>query len=159
MAVGVATLNLGAGNKPMASSDERTVVNHDLVKHRPEIAVAHNLDCLPWPWEDSTFDLIIASAVLEHLRLSLVETLDECWRILRPGGHLHLKVPHWQHDNSYADPTHRWHCSLRTFDYFDPDTKLGRGYGFYTSRKWRIVKPAQLNDVKSSIIATLEVRK
>lgn len=134
-------------------------VNHDLSKHAPFVDAVADLNLTPWPWADESFDLIHASAVLEHLRLSLVESLDECWRILRPGGQLHAKVPYWQHDNSHADPTHRWHFSLRSFDYFDPTTKLGSQYGFYTDRKWKLVKPAALNREASSIIATLQVRK
>ena len=147
-------LNLGAGNKIMPEA-----VNHDLLKHRPEIAVAHDLEERPWPWPDNAFALIIAASVFEHLRLTLVEAMDECWRLLRPGGRIRVKLPHWQHDNSYADPTHRWRYSLRSLDYFDPATKLGSEYGFYTARKWKIVEPAGLNKQSTSLIALLEVRK
>ncbi len=152
-------LHLGAGNRPIAAAEGEEVVNHDRTKHRPEIVVAWDLNDLPWPWPDASFDLIIACTVLEHLRITLVESLNECWRILRPGGRLHVKVPHWQHENSYTDPTHYWRFSLQTFDLFDPATRYGADYGFYTERKWRTIKPAHLNPSKSSIIAVLEVRK
>lgn len=146
-------LNLGTGNDVIADA-----VNHDRVKHRPEIQVVHDLDVLPWPWADQSFDLIVARSVFEHLKLTLVESLDECWRILKPGGHLFVKVPHWQSDVAYRDPTHRWQFSVHSFDVFDPETEYGRDYGFYTERKWRIVK-VELNKAQSSILATLEVRK
>ena len=156
----VRVLNLGCGHRPLPAKPGQEVANHHLTKHRPEIAVTHDLNDLPWPWDDNSFDYIEASAVLEHLRITLIESLGECWRILRPEGLLHLKVPYWQHDNAFADPTHYWHFSLRTFDYFDPDTKLGRQYGFYRgSRPWKIVKPTTLNRGGSSIIASLRVRK
>jgi SAM-dependent methyltransferase len=129
------------------------------VKHRPEVDVVHDLNDLPWPWEDSSFDLIIACAVLEHLKLNLVESLNECWRILAPGGRVHLKLPYWKADSSYDDPTHYWHFSLGSFDQFDPATKRGRQYTFYTERKWRIVKPAFLNPGQTSVIVLMEVRK
>ena len=147
-------LNLGAGNYIWKGA-----VNHDLRKHRPEIDVTHDLNVLPWPWADSSFDHIASSSVFEHLTIDLVMALDECWRILRPGGTLRVKVPHWKHDNAYADPTHRWRYSLRVFDAFNPDTKLGRELGFYTDRRWKFIAAPKLNDQKSSIIATLEVRK
>jgi len=90
--------------------------------------------------------------------MTLIESVNECWRILRPGGQLRLKVPHWQHDNAYADPTHRWRFSMRSFDVFVPDTKLGKELGFYTERKWQILE-VRLNKERSGVIATLEVRK
>ncbi len=155
-----AILNLGCGNKLLVAKRGETVVNHDRTAHRPEVDVVHDLNDLPWPWEDNSFDLIVACAVLEHLRLTLIESVGECWRVLRPGGRLHVKVPYWQHDNSYADPTHYWRFAPQTFDLFDPETKYGGQYGFYAGlRRWKLVTPAHLNPGKSSIIALLEVRK
>lgn len=153
-------LNLGCGDKFPVLGEGDVLVNHDRLKHRPEVDVVWDLDNLPWPWPDESFDFLVACAVLEHLRITLVESLAECWRILGPGGLLHLKVPYWHHENAYADPTHYWHFSLQTFNFFDPQTKLGRQYGFYRDRRpWKIVKPARLNEAGSSIIATLQVRK
>lgn len=144
------TLNLGAGNKPL-----KDTINHDRIKHRPEITVAHDLNVLPWPWPDSSFDRIIAHSVFEHLDIDLVQALNECWRILRPGGSLQVKVPHWQHDNAYADPTHRWRYSLRSFDVFLPTTALGQEHSFYTERKWQLLKGPKLNKARSSMFVTL----
>ncbi len=152
-------LNLGAGNKIMLAKEGETVVNHDLICYRPEIDIAYDLNILPWPWPDNSFDLITASAVLEHLKLNLVESLNECWRILRPGGLVHLKLPYWKADGSYCDPTHYWVFTLGSFDQFDPDTKRGQDYSFYTNRKWKIIKPAYLNKQNTSIIVLMEVRK
>jgi len=151
---GAAQLNLGAGNHIWKGA-----VNHDLTIHRPEIDVAHDLNDMPWPWPDNSFAQISASSVFEHLTIDLVQALDECWRILRPGGKLRVKVPFWKHDNAYADPTHRWHYSLRSFNVFLPSTKLGKELLFYTSRKWRAIKGPLLNDQKSSIIVMLGVSK
>jgi len=148
-------LNLGAGNKLVKGA-----VNHDLYRHRPEIDVAHDLNILPWPWEDESFDLIVACAVLEHLWINLIESVNECWRILRPGGVLHMKLPYWNHANSYRDPTHYWQFDLGTCDLFDPDTKYGRNYKFYHQlHQWRIIKRAELNKAGSSFALKMQVRK
>lgn len=147
-------LNLGAGNKLIAGA-----VNYDRVKHRPEIDVAHDLNVMPWPWADESFDHIVARAVLEHLDRDLVQSLDECWRILRPGGLLSIKLPYWKSDNSYLDPTHRWFYTLGSLDQFDPATERGTQYAFYTTRHWKIVKGPKLNDAQTSIFWTLRVRK
>lgn len=147
-------LNLGAGNEIIGNA-----VNHDKIKHRAEIAVAWDLNKLPWPWPDNSFDQIVAKAVLEHLKLNLIESLDECWRLLRTGGQIFIKLPHWQSDISHQDPTHYWYFSLGSLDQFDPDTKRGKLYSFYTDRKWKILEPVVLNKAQSSIIAKLGVRK
>lgn len=147
-------LNLGCGNTPKGNA-----VNHDRIKHRPEVDVAHDLNVLPWPFADESFDTIVARSVLEHLEIDLVASLSECWRILRPRGHVFLKLPYWRSDVSYQDPTHRWFFTLKSFDQFDPDTERGREYGFYTERKWRICAPPALNHSESSVIVRMEVRK
>jgi ubiquinone/menaquinone biosynthesis C-methylase UbiE len=131
------TLNLGAGNRIAQGA-----INHDVWAHRPEINSTHDLNVLPWPWPDDAFKHIEAWAVLEHLQITLIESLGECWRVLRPGGMLRVKLPFWNVDQSYADPTHRWFFSLRVLDIFDPDTPRGKEYSFYTERKWRITRAA-----------------
>ena len=154
-------LNLGAGYKPVTPVDGGIVVNHDLTldPERPYVTVAHDLNDLPWPWEDNSFDLIVACAVFEHLRNTLIDTVNECWRILRPGGVLHMKLPYWDSDTSYRDPTHYWRFSLRTCDLFDPDTKYGHDYRFYPTQKWKIIQPAKLNNAGTSFAIKMRVRK
>jgi len=153
-------LNIGCGNKLVPAGEGDIVVNHDRVKHRPEIDVVWDLNDLRWPWPDNSFDSIVACAVLEHLRITLIESLGECWRILAPGGRVRVKVPWWRADAAYQDCTHYWVFSTGVFDQFDPTTKRGLQYQFYEGwRPWRIVKSAHLNPEHTSVICTLEVRK
>lgn len=146
-------LNLGAGNKLIDGA-----VNHDQVKHRPEIDIVWDLNVLPWPWKDESFDFVVVRAVLEHLQMTLFQSMDECWRLLRPGGKVYLKIPYWRHDHSFADPSHYWQFSLETVHFFDPETRIGRAYQFYPHRKWKIIKGPRLNNSKSSIHCTLRKR-
>ena len=147
-------LNLGAGNHLATNA-----VNHDLIKHRPEIDVAWDLNELPWPWEDGAFDLVLASSVFEHLEIDLLTALNECWRILRPGGQARIKIPYWEHRNAYSDPTHRRPpYDFSVFDAVDPDTKHGKELGYYTERKWKVLKVSS-NKERSAVIGLLEVRK
>jgi SAM-dependent methyltransferase len=113
--------------------------NHDLTKHRPEIDVTHDLNILPWPWPDNSFDEIQLVSVAEHLRLTLIETLNECWRILTPGGKLILKFPLWSTPTAHDDPTHRWWWSERVIEVFDLSTKYGQDHPYYTPLKWKIL--------------------
>lgn len=144
-------INLGCGDVP-----EDGFINHDRVKHAAYVAVVWDLDVLPWPWLDECASRIIAKSVLEHLKLSLIESVNECWRIMAPGGFLFVKLPLWNHPVTHQDPTHRWSFSERVFEYFDPTTPLGKQYGFYTPFKWRITAPPAVNSGKSSLSVTLQ---
>jgi len=152
------TLCLGCGNWPVRESD---AVNHDLRLDpaRPWVTVAHDLNEMPWPWEDNAFDLVVARAVFEHLRITLAESLAETWRILRPEGMLYVKLPYWAHESSYTDATHRWVFGLAIFEQFDPETRRGAQYSFYRWPPWKIVQPPRLNRAGTSFHAKLQVRK
>jgi SAM-dependent methyltransferase len=61
-------------------------------------------NCRPWDYEhgdaqflrglgDAAFDFVYSSHTLEHVR-DAGETLRNWWRVLKPGGHLILYVPH-----------------------------------------------------------------
>ena len=62
------------------------------------------------PLADHSVDRIYTVHVLEHL-IDYLPLLDECHRVLRVDGILHVLAPWWRHVNAVADPTH-----LRFFD-------------------------------------------
>lgn len=71
--------------------------------------VLHDLEKAPWPFEDNSFDFILANHCLEHLgetRAAWFSIIGEIYRILKPGGEMHVSVPHPRHDNFLHDPTH-----------------------------------------------------
>jgi SAM-dependent methyltransferase len=125
-------LNLGCGDNIVHG-----YINHDMFRHRPEVDVAHDLQVCPWPWADDSVEEILLLDVLEHLP-DVVPIIDECWRVLIPGGALNISVPHFEADHAWLDPTHRRGFHLDSFDYFDPHTPWGSAYPFYTQRKWRL---------------------
>ena len=155
----MSVLNLGCGNRPL-----KDATNHDRLKHRPEVAVAWDLNRLPWPWKDGEFDGIHAISVLEHLDIDLLASVNECWRILKPGGTLKCRVPYWRHETCWRDPTHRRGYTMETFDIFDVTTNIGKptAYGFYTDRKWKITHreyiymAADLTSIASSLEVVME---
>lgn len=72
----------------------------------------------PWPWEDSSVDEIVAYDVIEHLP-DKKHTLNEIWRVLKPGGRVTIQVPDCSEgDGGDCDHTHvsRWNRS--SFEYW-----------------------------------------
>jgi SAM-dependent methyltransferase len=67
---------------------------HKLTPRRQLIAEGTNLDGIP----DASYDLLLTSHVLEHIANPL-RALDEWRRVVRPGGHLLLILPH--RDNTF----------------------------------------------------------
>lgn len=66
-----------------------------------------DLDQLPWPWPDESFDTVRAVHVLEHLD-DLEGALLEVGRVLEPGGTLLVKWPIGVNEIADPDHQHRW---------------------------------------------------
>jgi len=92
-------LNLGsAGYKKegYVNVDWQSIVKPD---------VEHNLNVFPYPFKDNSFDVVEASHVLEHLDRPF-DVMRELHRILKPGGKLILKVPHFSRGMTHAEHFH-----------------------------------------------------
>ena len=133
-------LNLGCGEDIReAPGPGWLAINHDRARFGPGVDQTHDLNRLPWPWHHDSIHVLIANSVLEHLTLTLVESMNECWRILMPGGQLDVKLPLWDRAKAHLDPTHRWFVAKGWFDNFDPDRERYRRYGkLYGIMPWRI---------------------
>lgn len=133
-------LNLGCGN-----DIQKGYINHDLVKHRKEVDIIFDLNEEDWGElsRDGVilfFNEIRAWDVIEHLNNS-ISFMDNCWKLLEKDGVLDIKACGWQNPNFNVDITHKGHgFDIKSFDYFDPDTELGKEYGYYTNKKWKILE-------------------
>jgi SAM-dependent methyltransferase len=126
-------LNLGAG------TDIRPeYVNHDIAK-LPGIEVCFNLNTYPWPWEDNSFEEIVANDLIEHLDDFLL-AMNEIHRILSLGGVISLTVPYWNSCYRYIDPTHKYGFHEDTFKFFDPTSHYCQDRHYYTSARFSIEK-------------------
>ena len=57
-------------------------------------------------------------------RSDIAETLDELWRVSKPGALIHLTLPHASSSMALSrDPRPRPMLTLNTFNYYDPRTK------------------------------------
>ncbi|HVE68535.1 MAG TPA: class I SAM-dependent methyltransferase [Solirubrobacteraceae bacterium] len=96
--------------------------------------VIHELDVLPYPLDDNSFDLVIARHVLEHVAAPL-DVLAELHRVTRAGGEVSIISPHFASVTSWTDPTHRHHFSSRSFDYLLSDTE----WNFYSNVRFELL--------------------
>ena len=124
-------LNVGCGEKILEG-----YVNIDIVK-TPGVTVVHNLNKFPYPFQDSEFDEIYADNVLEHLQ-DTIRIMQELHRIMRPGGILVVKVPHFTSHDAWAHPQHTRAFAIDSFDFFVKGTARhtvdGRCFLFAFSR-------------------------
>ncbi len=104
-------LNLGACDRRFPG-----FTSVDIVPPADEIADLTK----PWPWETASVQEVLAYDVFEHLP-NKRHTMNELWRVLKPGGIARIQVPHATlGDGGHCDPTHcsYWTCS--DFEYYVP---------------------------------------
>lgn len=113
-------LNLGCGEQK-----KEGYVNVDWSPlNRPD--VVHDLNVLPYPFEDASFDEIEIFHVLEHLDKPFA-VMKELHRILKRGGSLHVKVPHFSRGFTHAEHAHGFDVTFPL--YFRKDFTTSGFYG------------------------------
>jgi SAM-dependent methyltransferase len=116
-------LNLGCGH-----DTREGWVNLDSAA-LPGVDVVHDLSVVPLPFEDERFSEVLCQDVLEHV--DYVPVLRDIHRILRPGGTVTIRSPHYTSRAVYLDPTHRTAFSIDTFAFFARESDYAeRSYYF-----------------------------
>jgi SAM-dependent methyltransferase len=123
------TLDVGCGiNKyPGAIGIDR---NPDC---RPDVLC--DIDHIPLPFADGSFDQLRAIHVIEHVT-DVIRSMEEFHRLVRRGGRVRIETPHYTDFSSFCDPTHRWHLNTFSFRYFGEDHA---GFGYYSRCRFRQV--------------------
>jgi SAM-dependent methyltransferase len=96
----------------------------------PGVDRALDLELFPWPWESGSVAEIFCSHYVEHTA-DLIAFMDECWRVLKPGGTLTIIAPYYASMRSWQDPTHRRAISEATFLYFNKDWRAANKLEHY----------------------------
>jgi predicted SAM-dependent methyltransferase len=135
MSEGWRKLNLGAGQDIRAN-----YLNVDF-KPLPGVDVIHDLNNLPLPFQDSSFDEILCNDILEHL--DYVPLMRELHRILTPGGKLIVHAPHFTSRMRYVDPTHKHAFSIDTFEFFIDSGKF-RQRSYYFDFHFSFIEEARI---------------
>lgn len=130
---GLKCLNIGCGKKRFPGA-----VNVD-IRRTEAVDLVHDLNKIPWPFEDGYFDRVMALDILEHLD-DLIITMEEIYRITKAGVLIQARTNFWQSEQAFTDPTHKMFFTPHSFDYFDPTTAMGKQYDFYSSARFKIEK-------------------
>ena len=121
-------LSVGCGNKTFSTEIVRLDISAEV---NPD--VVWDLNQFPYPFEESIFSEVECLDVIEHLA-DIPKTMEEFYRVLEPGGVLNITTPHYSCANSFIDPTHKWHLSYFSFDYFCE----GHNLSYYSQARFRI---------------------
>ena len=117
-------LNLGACDRKLPG-----FISVDVIPPADEIADLS----LPWPWEDSSVDEVIALDIVEHIG-DRIHFMNELHRVLKPGSRATIETPNASHGAGYfQDPTHKSPWVMNSFQYFQDGSfahnRLAKSYG------------------------------
>lgn len=134
LAPGAKTCDVGAGGRRITPN----VVTVDFVAG-PDVDIVGDIHALPIP--DSSYDCVFCTGTLEHVR-DPVTAVRELYRILKPGGIVHVDVPFIQ--GYHADPTDYWRFTLEglrllcePFEEIEAGTYIGPTCGLvWIAREW-----------------------
>jgi len=126
-------LHLGCG-----STKIQNFVNVD---KNPNVSpnIIWDLNHYPLPFNDDTFEIVIAISIIEHLD-NFFSIMGEIHRVTKKNGIVLILVPHFSSLSANTDPTHRQNMSIRSCDYFIQGTGIEKEYGFYVPFRYNLLK-------------------
>lgn len=77
----------------------------------------HTAGMLPFP--DESIESIISHHMMEHIGGGFLHLMDECFRVLVPGGVLRIVAPLFPSSSAVADPDHKRYFMEETFKTFE----------------------------------------
>lgn len=97
-----------------------------------------------WPWEDNSIEEIRAWDIIEHLP-DKIHTMNEAWRVLKPGGVFDVFVPTTEGRGAFQDPQHVSYWNRNSFFYYTsgiPEReRFGDAYG--VKARYKVIEEDQ----------------
>ena len=108
----------------------------------------------PWSLEDNSYDVAIATHIVEHIPHHIVLNgqfvhrhpdyqdgwfawFGNLWRIMKPGGEVYILSPYGFSNAGMSDPTHTRYLTLATFNYFDAPTN-DSPFEYRMAQRWYV---------------------
>lgn len=108
-------LNIGSGRCRLPG-----FLSVDNNRNAGEVDVAHDLDQLPWPFEESSVGEMEMDHVLEHLE-DTIGVIQEIYRICADGASVRIMTPHFS--CNWTHPGHKRAMGVGLFDHFNPEVE------------------------------------
>ncbi len=130
-------LNLGCSDRHLEG-----YLNIDIAEPADELVDLRK----DWPWPDTSVDEVFAADIFEHLP-DKRHTMNELWRVLKPGGLAKIEVPSAARGaGAFCDPTHVSFWTASDFEYYEKGNyareRFRSSYGIRAD--FRIVNLVQL---------------
>lgn len=108
----------------------------------PDVKAESHIDIgkQPFPAENGTCDEIYISGVLEQIgpNNELLHAMNECHRVLKPGGKMTIIVPNAKYAIAHRDPMDIRKFTYDTFKYFIESAQEYQDYGsVYGFKPWQ----------------------
>lgn len=92
------------------------------------------------PYNDNSVDYIVADNIMEHIGPHFFRVMNDCLRILRPGGRMTVITPGTHTEAAFSDPTHVRFFTPDTWTYFDGANERWADYGkSYGIKPWEVL--------------------
>lgn len=105
-------LNIGSGQTRLPG-----FTNVDNNPNAGSVDIAHDMDRLPWPFEQSSAGEVVMDHSLEHLE-DTIGVIQELYRICADGARILIRVPHYS--CAWTHPGHKRAIGVGLFDHFNP---------------------------------------
>ncbi len=122
-------INFGCGTTTMKGA-----LNIDCVK-LPNVDQVVDFGKFPYPFPDNSIDEIHMYFVLEHLN-DHFKVIKEIYRILKRGGKVYIRVPHFSGVYAWGEFTHKRGYALGSFDIFEESHERS----YYSDIKFKTIK-------------------
>lgn len=134
-------LNLGCG--PRKIDD---FLGIDKVK-LPSVDIVHDLNIIPYPFEDNQIDEIFCSHILEHLT-DFNRVMEELYRICKSGAIIKVRGPYYKSHLAYGDSTHKHFFTENSFNYFND----AHPFNYYSTARFEVIKKELISHGKKKLI-------
>lgn len=115
-----------------------------------------------FPFGDSSVDELRAYDVIEHL-VDRIHTMNEIWRISKPGATIDIRVPSSDGRGAFQDPTHVSFWNINSFKYYCSEfpayLNLCQQYGFKGAFRLTALSHEESGEGVIHVRAKLEVIK
>jgi SAM-dependent methyltransferase len=104
----------------------------------PGVDLVHDLLDFPYPIVTASAKEVYLKHVLEHFSFAdLQRILAEVYRILEPGGLVHIHVPHVFSVAAWVDPTHRMGFTFESIGFLT--VSADKAYYKETENRWELI--------------------